>query len=872
MEKNMLELKNIKKDYTVGDNIVHALKGISISFRKNEFVSILGQSGCGKTTLLNLIGGLDQYTSGDMYINGKSTKDFNDHDWDSYRNHSIGFVFQNYNLIPHQTVLSNVELALTLSGVSKQERKDRAIAVLNRVGLGDQLDKKPNQMSGGQMQRVAIARALVNDPDIILADEPTGALDSETSVQIMNLLESISKEKLIIMVTHNNELAEKYSDRIIKLFDGEVIDDTNPYSGVDQEEKTEGMLKHAKKKFMSFWTALSLSLNNLLTKKGRTILTAFAGSIGIIGIALILSVSNGVNSYIKGVENNTMSSYPLKIDATTMDTSSLMSALTAVNKIEKNRDPSKIYSSDIMIEMMESVTEGFTTNNLPKFMEYIEDPANGFYDYVIDIKYQYQADLNTYSIHENDGKVVYKKNLGSPKELLESIGYGGVASAFPSVVGQPWTELLGDAGYIQEQYDLVYGKYPTSSDEVILIVDKNNQITDYILYTLGIRDTIELKQYLEAAKISMETGVPNTYKISPTSYTFDQICNYKFKVLLDSDYYKMQNDKIVRKNDFELNYLLSESLELKVVGIVTPTDESLGGMTIGSIGYLPELMPSLIERVNNSDVVLAQLNNPTIDMFTGLVFKAEEYTMADIEKIKEQIVAMNPAYAEMMNMMTDEQLLAMANSTLQQSSSSYAGNLKKLGYVDFKNPHGILIYPKDFDAKDVLTNKISEYNNKQDKADRITYTDTVALLMSSVTTIVNAISYVLIAFVAISLVVSSIMIGIITYISVLERTKEIGILRAIGASKKDISQVFNAETFIIGLCAGIFGIGITLCFNAIINTILYKLTNIASLKAALPPIGGILLIAISIGLTLIAGIIPSRVAAKKDPVIALRSE
>ena len=885
----MLKLQHITKNYVMGETVIHALRDVSIEFRENEFVSILGPSGCGKTTLLNIIGGLDKYTNGDLIINGKSTKQYTDKDWDTYRNHSIGFVFQSYNLIPHQTVLSNVELALTLSGVSPEERKKRAIAVLEKVGLGDQLYKKPNQMSGGQMQRVAIARALVNDPDILLADEPTGALDSETSVQIMDILKEISKEKLIIMVTHNPELAETYSNRIIRLLDGSVIDDSNPYVSEAETEKKKKPLK--KKRSMSFFTALLLSLNNLMTKKGRTFLTSFAGSIGIIGIALILSVSSGVNAYITSIEESTMSSYPLQIQKSTMDANALLSSLMGQNIVQENRDPNKVYSADVMVSMMNAISSGYTENNLEKFKKYLDDKNNGFGDLTTDIKYSYLANLNTYSVHtvtNPDGttSVKYKPNIADMTELFVELGMMESTGGSPMMGGSSmmmgggsWAELVGNGEYIASQYDLIHGKYPEKPNEIVIIVDENNQITDYVLYTLGIRDLQEVKDYIKASQEAQLKGEEYTGKIPPTSYTFEEICGYRFKALLDSDFYKLVETKnpltgevtksIVERTEEEINTALDSALELEIVGIISPAEDSVSTVSIGCIGYLSTLMPTLIKDVNGSDVVTAQLANTETDLFTGLPFKVVQYTIADAPMLREML---KQQIGAMVDMMSDEMIVKMVNDSLKESSATYSGNLAKLGYVDFDNPNMISIYPKDFENKERIVERINSYNNAQEENDKITYTDTVALLMSSVTTIINAISYVLIAFVAISLVVSSIMIGIITYISVLERTKEIGILRAIGASKKDISRVFNAETFIVGFAAGVIGIGVTLLLNILINVILYSLTGLATLKATLPVVGAIILVAISVGLTLIAGLIPSRVAAKKDPVIALRTE
>jgi len=932
----LLQLKNITKDYALGDNTVHALRGVSLEFRKSEFVSILGQSGCGKTTLLNIIGGLDKYTSGDLIINEKSTKQFTDGDWDTYRNHSIGFVFQSYNLIPHQTVLSNVELALTLSGVSPDERKKRAIAVLERVGLGDQLNKKPNQMSGGQMQRVAIARALVNDPDILLADEPTGALDSETSVQIMDILKEISKEKLIIMVTHNPEIAETYSTRIIRLLDGMVIDDSNPYTS-EVAEKSESKFKK-KKKSMSFFTALLLSLNNLMTKKGRTFLTSFAGSIGIIGIALILSVSTGVNAYISSVEESTMSSYPIEIYESTMDTMALLSSFMEQKTLE-NPQPETIYSNDVMINVMNAFSKGMTSNNLNAFKKHIESTA-AFKNNSTDIKYRYKASLNAYTViktTDKDGNVSYdyKKNLSGIGELMAEIGVPSADSSTSAFMPGAWAELVGDLDYIKTQYNLVEngGRFPENENEVVLIVGENLLISDFILYTLGIRDTQELKSYLQSL---YDTDPSNDIVIEPTKYTFEDILNYEFKVIPDADKYKVEGGRIVERSEYEIENLLASNdcTTLKIVGIVTPTEDSLSSSAIGSIGYLGGLMDNVISKSNSRDTISLQTGNTTTNLVTGFPFVGFEYDVTSIKnmlfmgspalqgyiKSDDQVVDLiksilgtgldslfvNVPYGgysgtnvEHMALITgvltelsqvdNMSVKSLAGLLLMQAgtnpgnlaniintmvdSEDYNGVLSDIGYVNKDNPSTILIYPKDFEAKDIINEEIDKYNQSiTDDADKISYTDTVGLLMSSVTTIVNAISYVLIAFVAISLVVSSIMIGIITYISVLERTKEIGILRAVGASKKDVSRVFNAETLIVGFAAGAIGIIATLLLNIIINIILYSLTGLAALKATLPVVGAIVLVLISMGLTLIAGLIPSRIAAKKDPVIALRTE
>lgn len=875
----MLKLTDIKKDYVTGDTSVSALKGVSLEFRESEFVAILGHSGCGKTTLLNIIGGLDKYTSGDLIINGKSTKNFSDGDWDTYRNHSIGFVFQSYNLIPHQTVLSNVELALTLSGVSKEERRKRAVEALERVGLGDQIHKKPNQMSGGQMQRVAIARALVNNPDILLADEPTGALDSDTSVQIMEIIKEISKDKLVIMVTHNPELADTYANRIIRLKDGEIEGDTNPYTATEKEKaqviEKASAEKKKKKKSMSFFTALSLSLNNLMTKKGRTFLTAFAGSIGIIGIALILSVSAGVKNYINSVEESTMSSYPLTITESYMDSSSLLASFMTKNDDVVKKE-GEISSNNVMVDMIKATTSGITTNNLTKFKDYIENGDPNIYnknikDYTTDIKYQYLANMTTYSpVYDENGNLVeYKRNLSGLSELMNEIMPSGTSSSSStSLMGSGssgvWTELIGDTDYIKTQYNIVDGRLPENKNEVVLIVDKNNQVSDYVLYILGLEDTEDIRAYFDA----VVAGNPESVTLEPSSYTFEQLYGYTFKALINSDFYRMENGIAVEKTKAEIQADLAENRceNLTIVGIITPADESTA---VGSIAYMPELMSSLIEKGNESDVIKAQLDNPSVDAFSGKTFKT--YTLDDVAEIRALLTASAPQYAQMIQNMSDEEVVKFAN-TMLVSDATYQGNLTKLGYVDKNKPSAIVIYPKDFDSKDEIAEIISAYNDKQLEKDKIKYTDTVALLMSSVTTIVNAISYVLVAFVAISLIVSSIMIGVITLISVQERTKEIGVLRAIGASKKDVSRVFNAETLIVGFGAGVLGIIVSLLLIIVINIILFALTGITNLKATLPFGAMLILILISMGLTLISGLIPSRAAAKKDPVIALRTE
>ena len=867
----MLNLKNIVKTYKTGDETVVALKGVSVRFRKNEFVSILGQSGCGKTTLLNIIGGLDRYTDGDLIIAGKSTKQFRDADWDNYRNRSIGFVFQSYNLIPHQTVLSNVELALTLSGVSKHERRVRAKQALEKVGLGDQLKKKPNQMSGGQMQRVAIARALVNNPEILLADEPTGALDSETSVQIMELLKEVAKDRLVIMVTHNPELAQKYSTRIIRLLDGEITDDSDPYTDEEAARTVaaEPNRKSGKKKkpSMSFWTALSLSVNNLLTKKARTILTSFAGSIGIIGIALIMSVSTGVQAYIDSIERSTMASYPITISETTMDTSAMLSAFMNSNSKENEvQEENTVYSNDVVVQMMESMTAGVTTNNLRDFKTFLdssEDIKNDCYD----IKYTYPTGMNVY-LENDDG--TYTKGLMDIYELYDAMGMDtGSASDMVSMSSSSvWTELVGDRDYINDSYDVLYGHLPENKNEVVLIVNDKNQVSDYTLYSLGLRDVDQLKEYLESAQKAVAEGKENEYKLETRNYTFEELCNQTFSVLTDADYYNYDDEKKLISEASEAAVIdrLKTATKLKIVGIVRPSDEDEAKRHEGTIGYTTEFMNELINNVNGNAAVKAQLDNSQTDLFSGLSFEKKEYTADEIRAH----IANDPEMSQYVQMPDD--MLLQYGAAMMETSATYEGNLSRLGYVDREKPSGINLYPKDFEAKERVTDAIEAYNDKVDEADKITYTDMVAMLMSSVTTIVNAISYVLIAFVAISLIVSSIMIGIITYISVLERTKEIGILRSIGASKRDISRVFNAETTIVGLTAGVIGIVITLLLLIPINMILHTLTGISTLSATLPVLGAVILVAISILLTYVAGLIPSGFAAKRDPVEALRTE
>ena len=871
----MLKLKNITKEYVSGDSKVEALKGISIEFRKSEFVSILGQSGCGKTTLLNIIGGLDRYTSGDLIINGKSTKDFKDKDWDAYRNYSVGFVFQNYNLIPHQTILANVELALTISGVSKKERKERAVKALEAVGLKEQIHKKPNQLSGGQMQRVAIARALVNNPDIILADEPTGALDTKTSVQIMEILKEISKDKLIVMVTHNPDLAEKYSSRIVKILDGVITDDSKPFTKEDEENEKNIKAKSGRTS-MKFFTALRLSLNNLMTKKGRTILTSFAGSIGIIGIALILSISNGVQNYINRVEEETLSSYPISIEESTVDLSSMVQKLMGEQEEidNSNHEEGKIYSTDIMDDMLSTLSSKIESNNLTELKKYIDEGNNEISNNANAIQYNYDLNINLYKEDTENG--IVKVN---PSTTMNAIGMGDMLearenSSMSSMFGSSmsmsntdvWEEILDNEELLHSQYDVLAGKWPEAYNEVVLIVDDNNQISDYTLYTLGLKDQKELEEKWKAIQNGEEVA-----ESEQTSYTYDELLNLSFKLILNSDYYEKENGLWIDKSDDEeyMKEKVNNAESIKVVGIIKQNEQSVAAGMSGGIGYLKDLKEYVINKSNESEIVKEQKENPDVNVFTGLEFptEGEASTFSYDNLSTEQKMALANLSAE--------DLAKVMETYNQNVNASYESNLETLGAIDLNSPSSINIYPKDFESKDKITTAIEEYNQKQrddgKEENVISYTDIVGVMMNSVSQIIDTISYVLIAFVAISLIVSSIMIGIITYISVLERTKEIGILRAIGASKKDISRVFNAETFIVGLIAGLLGIGITILLTFPINSLIYTITGVA-VNVALPPIGGIILVLISMILTIIAGLIPAKMASKRDPVEALRTE
>lgn len=895
----MLELNDIKKDYVSGSTTVSALKGINLRFRDCEFVSILGQSGCGKTTMLNIIGGLDKYTSGDLKINGVSTKNYKDRDWDFYRNNSIGFVFQSYNLIPHQTVLSNVELALTLSGVSKEERKKRAIEALEKVGLGEQIHKKPNQMSGGQMQRVAIARALVNNPDILLADEPTGALDTETSVQIMELLKEISKDRLIIMVTHNPELAKDYSTRIVRLLDGVITDDSNPYSLEDMEAdiraKEDAKVKASEKKTkksgkkqktsMSFFTALSLSFNNLMTKKTRTILTAFAGSIGIIGIAMILSISNGIQLYIDRVQRDTLSSYPITLQAESIDISSMVTSMTGNSDSEEHEDKSKIYSNDIMGDMINTMVKEVKSNNLSEFKKYIENGGSDIKSYVSDIQYSYDVPLNIYMKDTSNG--VEQLNPSTMFDSIYGEGATSTSSAMSSGMGMGmfsnssvWNQLLGNQQVLDEQYDVLAGHWPENYNEVVLVTDKNNEVDDYTLYSLGLKDPEEVRTLFKKMMVgeSYETK-------KDISYTFDEILDTEFKLVMPTDMYKY-NDVTgtwddYSKDDKYMTNVVNNGTDIKVCGIIRPNDDAVSTSISSGIGYTAKLTEYIIEEVKISEIAKAQLADTSVDVFTGVPFDNDRNTEITMDDVNAYMATLSPEESAQMQAMTsgmsDDQILQLFSASLKArtTDATLDSNKSKLGITDLDTPSQIDIYATDFDSKEKVQNIIKDYNKLQQDDGKeenvINYTDYVGIMMSSVSTIINAISYVLIAFVAISLIVSSIMIGIITYISVLERTKEIGVLRSIGASKKDVSRIFNAETLIEGFVSGALGIVVTLLLCIPANALIKHLTDISNV-AQLPVAGGVILIIISMFLTFIAGLIPAKLAAKKDPVVALRSE
>ncbi|MBQ7136985.1 MAG: ABC transporter ATP-binding protein/permease [Bacilli bacterium] len=853
----MLEIKKITKIYETDGFKQKALNKVSINFRKNEFASILGPSGSGKTTLLNIIGGLDRYDNGDLVINEVSTKEYKDSHWDSYRNHRVGFVFQSYNLITHQTILQNVELALTLSGVSKTERKRRAKKVLKSVGLENHINKLPNQLSGGQMQRVAIARALINDPDILLADEPTGALDSETSKQIMELLKEVAKEKLVIMVTHNPELAQEYSSRIIKLKDGAVIDDTDPYNGKENtKEKVEIEKKKSEKTSMNLKTALSLSLNNLLTKKGRTILTAFAGSIGIIGIALILSLSSGLNNYIEKVEEDTLSLYPLTLEKTTMDSSTFMTTLMESAK-EKNNKKDKVYSNNIMTNMLSAMAQEQNINDLRSFKAYLESDKSNVNEFVSDIRYIYDLNINLYKSNYEESIVQV-----NPSTVFENLGLSSDMSSSFNMMGMSevnsWLELSDKDDMLENQYEVVAGNMPEKYNEVVLVLDKNNQISDYALYSLGLLDQSELKNSLEKIMKGETIETKEVFE-----YEYDEIIGLTYKLILNTDYYQKTGGIWVDKRE-DMSYMksiLANAEDIKVVGIVRISEDSQV-TTTGVIGYTKELTEYTINKINATEIAKEQLANQNINVFTGLEFS---------DNASFDINSLTVEQQQYLSSLSQEELTKVISEYTENASATYDSNLRKLGIVDLNDPYMIELYPKDFESKEEIVSIIDNYNKEKEESEQLVYTDIVGVMMDSVTTIINAISYILMAFVSISLIVSSIMIAIITYISVIERTKEIGILRAIGASKKDVSRVFNAETLIEGLFAGVLGIVVTLLLNIPINIIIYEITGLKGLSK-LPWAGAIVLVIISVTLTFVAGLIPSRMASKKDPVIALRTE
>ena len=916
----MLQIKEISKKYVTGDLVQTALNKVSVNLRDNEFVAILGPSGSGKTTLLNIIGGLDRYDSGDLIINNISTKKYKDRDWDSYRNHTIGFVFQSYNLIPHQTILSNVELALTISGISKAERKKRASEALDKVGLGDQLHKKPNQMSGGQMQRVAIARALVNDPDILLADEPTGALDTETSVQVMELLKEVAKERLVVMVTHNPELAEAYATRIIRVKDGVILDDTDPYV-IDKNNVEEAKHKNMGKSSMSFATSLALSFNNLKTKKGRTFLTAFAGSIGIIGIALIMSLSNGVNNYIEDIQRDTMTSYPISITEQSFDLASVMGETPAMQSenTEANHDLDAVYSDGSDFKMASSFTMSMSENNLTPFKKYLENKDNEINSYIGEngVVYSYNTKFDVFT-KDKDGFIVNTdgSNLTDSESgisnMVDAMPTGGAQGGGAPMMGGSsnsgiFSEIMPGQNEtlispaITENYDVVNGTWPTKYNEVVLVLDKNNEISSSNLYKLGLLPAKEYKEIIE----KIENGEEITTEL--TKLTYDEILNKKLNMLLETDYYtKNENGNFDRLQETQedLEKLLDKSIELNIVGIVKLKEDVDNALITSTLGYTKALTDYVIENTNSSQVVMAQENSKEINVVNGMKFAPSD-DAAKIEDAKnymsslgitdkaklyrsmlQGMAASNPQMAQQMMSRSEVEMAAALDAYLLNpeddamlaiyesyiSPGSYEDNMSEFGVVSLDAPSAINIYVDSFEAKEQISHYIEEYNKTASETDKIVYTDFVGIIMSSVTTIIDVISYVLIAFVGVSLVVSSIMIGIITYISVLERTKEIGILRAIGASKSNISQVFNAETAIIGLFSGVLGIVISLLTLIPINAVIHKLLGNSDVSAALPAKSAVILIILSLVLTILGGLLPSKKAAKKDPVTALRTE
>lgn len=860
----MLQCKHIVKEYYAGDQVVTAVNDLSLTFRDNEFVSILGQSGCGKTTFLNIIGGLDQYTSGDLIINGKSTKQYTDKDWDTYRNHRVGFIFQSYNLIMHQTVLRNVELALTLSGVPKSERKQRAIDALEKVGLKDQIYKKPTQMSGGQMQRVAIARALVNDPEIVLADEPTGALDSETSVQIMNLLKEIAKDRLVVMVTHNPELAEQYSTRIVRLKDGRLVSDSQPVTEAEIVEKEKILTKPS----MSFSTALSLSFNNLMTKKARTFLTAFAGSIGIIGIGLIMSISNGMQTYINRVQSDTMAEYPIELKDNTMDMSVMMTTMMDMSdEADPQEDSSKIKTSKMVESILNSISNT-KTNNLSEFKKYLEsDQGTKFKEHSEAIEYSYGMNMSVYNDASDYGLVKV-----SPNGLMDKLGLSQIGT-LQSTVGmsspmnqEVWIQMPDSQVLRDKNYQLIDGSWPQSEDEILLAVNSKNEITDFALYSLGLLDQDALVENYNKVIDGKTNKLEN---IESKEYTNDDFLGMELKVVSDSALYAKENGLWIDRSeneDFIQDVLNHKAKTVKIVGIVKPADKTVSTSALGGILYDSSLRNWCGQQADEAEIVQEQKDNPSTNVFTGKPFSSGEKFSMD---------SLTPQEMMQLQSMSQEQILEYITTYNDNVNATYDSNITKLGVIDLDTPSSIKLYSDSFDEKEELSNLITEYNTAQEDAGKeeniISYTDTIGTMLSGVQSVINMISYVLMGFVSVSLVVSSIMIGIITYISVLERIKEIGILRAMGASKRDIRNVFNAETFIIGLTSGVLGILITVLLNIPISMIIQNLTDVANI-ASLPWQGGLILIAINLILTIIAGLIPASIASRKNPVEALRNE
>ncbi|MBQ3073806.1 MAG: ABC transporter ATP-binding protein/permease [Ruminococcus sp.] len=915
----MLQIKNISKRYVTGEFVQKALDGVSLNLRDNEFVAVLGPSGSGKTTLLNIIGGLDRYDSGDLIINNISTKKYKSRDWDSYRNHTIGFVFQSYNLIEHQSILSNVELALTISGIKRKERRARAKDALCKVGLGEHVHKRPNQLSGGQMQRVAIARALVNNPDILLADEPTGALDSETSIQVMELLREVAQDRLVVMVTHNPELAEEYANRIVNIKDGKIVGDSNPCEGEETQEK-EAVHKNMGKSSMSPLTALSLSFNNLLTKKGRTFLTSFAGSIGIIGIALILSLSTGVNNYIDDIQKDTMASYPILLEGQTMDLSAFIAlSQNAASFDEIDHDRDAVYSDGTAIELESTVMTSFTENNLTDFKKYLDNKDSEIHQYIGEhgVVYSYKTAFSAFS-YDPDGVLINAdgSNLYSTKTNqamnteLEMYGEMGMSMDNPMMAMYAQTnfdELLpsqdgeGISGIITDNYDLICGEWPSEYNEVVFVINEKNEIPITVLYELGM---LPSKDYEE---IMTKVDEGEVVKVDTETFSYDEILDKEFSMIPACDFYEENEDgtfSYIGNDEKKLEDLVDSADKLKISAIIRPKEDADNLTITASLGYTRGLTNYLIDYTNESEVVKAQKADESINVLNGLRFApsddaeriedAKQYIaslgVSDKAKMCRDMMSMmymnNPEAAAQMALMGETELAAMFDGYMQNpeddvllniydryiSTGEYDDNMSAFGVVSLDAPSSISIYTDSFEDKDGISECIKKYNETADEEDRITYTDYVGLLMSSITTIINIISYVLIAFVSVSLVVSSIMIGIITYISVLERTKEIGILRAMGASKSNISQVFISEALIVGFCAGLIGIGTTLLLLIPGNMVIHALVGSTAINAALPLAGGIILVILSAILTVIGGLIPSKKAANMDPVTALRSE